>query len=286
MAQTKQFGKPSGIQLQAVRVRKARPWPTEFPYSVPVIRTLEAIEFDTQVTFFVGENGCGKSTLMEALACAVGAIAVGSENLQTDRTLEPARELARSLQLSWSRKNHRGFFMRAEDFFGFARRISATRQELESDLRDVERDYSTRSRTAQIYARSAYAGQLGALRKDYGGDLDAQSHGESFLALFRTRFVPGGLYLLDEPEAPLSPLRQLTFLAMLDQMVKQDAQFIIATHSPIIMAFPKATIFSLDKVPIQRVRYDELEHVQIMRGFLANPQLYFRDLFAEGDAES
>jgi predicted ATPase len=106
--------------------------------------------------------------------------------------------------------------------------------------------------------------------------LDARSHGESFLALFQTRFVPGGLYLLDEPEAPLSPLRQLTFLALLKQMVDQEAQFIIATHSPIILAFSGATILSFDGEQIEPVEYDKLEHVTLTRAFLNNPASFLK----------
>ncbi|HAZ44940.1 MAG TPA: hypothetical protein DCZ55_10825, partial [Cyanobacteria bacterium UBA11371] len=109
-------------------------------------------------------------------------------------------------------------------------------------------------------------------------NLDANSHGESFLKLFQSRFVPGGLYLLDEPEAPLSPLRQLAFLSMLKDMVNQDSQFIIATHSPILMAFPQASILSFDSYPVKEVPYDQLEQVTLTKAFLNNPESYLRHL--------
>lgn len=269
-----------GLLLRSVEVHRFRPWPDAFPFSVPLIRDLDRIEFRSPVTFLVGENGCGKSTLLEAMACAASAVAVGSEGVGSDPTLASLRELAKDLRLAWSRRTHRGFFMRAEDFFGYARRLAATRRELESDLDEVKRDYAGRSPTAQAYARAAYEGQLGALRQRYGEGLETRSHGEGFLALFRSRFVPGGLYLLDEPEAPLSPLRQLSFLVLLDQLVRQDAQFIIATHSPILMAFPGATILSLDRSQVEAVAYDELEHVRITQEFLANPAHYLRHLLA------
>ena len=156
-----------------------------------------------------------------------------------------------------------------------------TREELQADLESVERDYVDRSETARQYARSAYAGQLGQMQREYGKDLDARSHGESYLALFQARFVPGGLYLLDEPETPLSPLRQLSFLVMLKNMVAQNAQFIIATHSPIIMAFPGAVILNFDGDKIKQVYYQDLEHVCITKSFLENPDLYLRTLFKE-----
>ncbi len=269
------------LHLLSLTVRKARPWPDAFPYTVPVVRTLEHMDFAAPVTFLVGENGCGKSTLLEAIACAVGSIAVGSEEIGRDKTLEPLRELAKDFRLAWSVRTKRGFFMRAEDFFGYARKMAEKRAELARDLEEVDRKYADRSPTAQAYSRVAYEGQLNAIERRYGGDLDMRSHGEGFLALFQSRFVPGGLYLLDEPEAPLSPLRQLSFLVMLHEMVKQNAQFIIATHSPIIMAFPAARILNLDHVPIAESPYRELEHVRITRDFLADPERYLRHLLEE-----
>jgi predicted ATPase len=118
------------------------------------------------------------------------------------------------------------------------------------------------------------------MERRYGVDLDANSHGQSFLRLFQSRFVPGGLYLLDEPEAPLSPQSQLGLLAMISDMVAQDAQFIIATHSPILMAYPGATIMSFDQVPVGAVRYSELESVRLVKEFLADPERYLRRLTA------
>ena len=114
-------------------------------------------------------------------------------------------------------------------------------------------------------------------------DLDANSHGQSFLRLFQSRFVPGGLYLLDEPEAPLSPQSQLGLMAMIADMVAQDAQFIIATHSPILMAYPGATIVSFDEVPVSVVEYESLESVRLVRDFLVAPERYLRRILRDDD---
>ena len=270
------------IHLLSIAVKRSGAWPDQFPYNVPIIKTLSAIEFSSQVTFFVGENGCGKSTFLEAIACAVGSITVGSESVATDKTLGALRLLARDFRLTWSKKTRRGFFMRAEDFFGFARRMANTREGLQENLAEVERDYTERSETARQYARLPYLSELGAMRRDYGNrDLEEHSHGESYLALFQARFVPGGLYLLDEPETPLSPLRQLSFLVMLKKMVAQNAQFIIATHSPILMAFPGAVIYNFDRGKIERVNYADIEHVRITKAFLEDPERYLKYLFEE-----
>ncbi|MCB9112517.1 MAG: AAA family ATPase [Anaerolineales bacterium] len=250
----------------------------EFPFTVPVIRSLSEIKFTAPVTFFVGENGSGKSTVMEALACAVESITVGSESVKTDKTLAPIRKLAKYFKLAWTKRTRKGFFMRAEDFFGYARSMRETREELEEEYNNVERDYKGRSKYAADLARSAYAGQLAAMKHRYGKDLDDFSHGEAFLNLFQSRFIPGGLYLLDEPEAALSPSRQLSFLSALRQMVGQEAQFIIATHSPIILAFPNAQILQFHEGIIREVKYNDLEHVNLTRDFLANPDAFLRYL--------
>lgn len=249
-----------------------------FPYNLPVIQLLATIEFAAPVTFLVGENGTGKSTLLEAIACAAGSIVVGSESVQTDTTLRPVRDFSKYLQLSWHKKTHKGFFLRAEDFFGYTKKLAQIRNGLEDDLRQVDRDYQGRSNYAQDLAKLPYAREIHELERSYGDGLHNASHGESFLTLFQSRFVPGGLYLLDEPEAPLSPLRQLGLIALLKEMVAQDAQFIIATHSPIIMAFPGAEIYSFDSTPIRKTAFDELEHVTLTRTFLNDPQSYLRHL--------
>ena len=135
---------------------------------------------------------------------------------------------------------------------------------------------------AKGLARMPAARSLAEMEQRYGIDLDANSHGQSFLKLFQSRFVPGGLYLLDEPEAPLSPQSQLALMVMMQDMIEQDAQFIVATHSPILLAYPGATIYSFDAQPIQRTAYEELEHVRLTRDFLNEPERYLRALRAVG----
>ncbi|HFQ93895.1 MAG TPA: AAA family ATPase, partial [Anaerolineae bacterium] len=150
--------------------------------------------------------------------------------------------------------------------------------ELLAEIQRVDREYTGRSDTAKGLAKMPHVNELQALRAQYGRNLHTCSHGESFLELFQSRLQPGGLYLLDEPETPLSPMRQLTLLSMLKQMTAQECQFIIATHSPILMAFPDAQILSFDFTPIQTAAYEELEHVTLTRSFLNNPDQYLRHL--------
>ncbi len=266
------------IHLQSIRLRQDTPLPDAFPYNVPVIRNLDTLEFRSSITFFVGENGSGKSTLLEAIAAAASLPTIGSADTGDDPTLADIRKLSRLLKWSWAKRTRRGFFMRSEDFFGFARKIAQQLAEMRQQLESEDESHDGQSAFARQLAKMPYAREYHALRELYGDGLDAQSHGESYFKLFQSRFRPGGLYLMDEPEAPLSPNRQLTLLALLQQMVKQDAQFIIATHSPIILAYPGATLYNFADGRIEAANYDDLEHVSITRDFLNNPQAYLRHL--------
>ncbi len=261
--------------LQSLSLKPEAARRATFPFNLPLLQNLQTLEFPTAITFLVGENGAGKSTLLEALAAAVGSITIGGEDIQRDQTLAHARSLAKRLKLTWHKRTTRGLFLRAEDFFNFSRRVN----QLHHDLHEMKQEYEGQlSGYGLQLAQGSAEAQRRALVEKYGEDADAASHGEGFLRLFQARFVPGGLYLLDEPEAPLSPLRQLAFMSMLKEMIAQNAQFIIATHSPILMAFPEATILNIDHSPIRTVQYHELEHVTLTRDFLNNPEAFLRRL--------
>lgn len=252
-----------------------------FPFSVPSIAAQlgQSLRFDGAVTFLVGENGSGKSTLLEGIACAVSLPGIGSDNPDRDPTLVHGRALAEAIRLRWAlRHPHRGYFFRAEDFFGFTKRMDQLKAELLAEAAEMRND-RTSSEFARNLGAGAIAGQARAIERQYGASgLDAASHGEQFLDLFSARCRPGGIYLMDEPEAPLSPARQLTFLSMLRAMADDGSQFIIATHSPMLLALPGAAILSFDGGAIRPASYDTLEHVQIMRSFLDDPEAYLRHL--------
>jgi len=254
--------------------------------SVETIRTLERLDLRAPVTFFVGENGSGKSTLLEAIAIAAQLPSVGSADAAADATLDAQRELAHDLKLTWGPRTHRGFFLRAEDFFGFAKRLARERAELTRRLDELRTEYAEgdRSDYALGLAQGPMRASLADMTRRYGQDLDANSHGQSFLKLFQSRFVPRGLHLLDEPEAALSPRSQLALLAMLAETAAAGAQFVVATHSPILLAFPGARILDFDDPPVREVAYAELAHVNLTRDFLAAPERYLRHLMA-GDGE-
>ena len=220
-----------------------------FPYSIPAIKHLTTIELHPRVTFFVGENGTGKSTLLEAIAVAEGFNAEGgSRHAMFSTTDTHDASLPKKLWLGRN-KIPRGdsFFLRAESFYNL----------------------------------SSYIDQLGfePAKNPYGPvPLHKQSHGEAFLTLMLNRFTGNGLYLFDEPEAALSPQRQLTFLAALHDLVQQGGQFVIATHSPIIMAYPDAAILHLTADGITPINYHDTEHYKVTRAFLTRTELMLREL--------
>ncbi|PZD96654.1 AAA family ATPase [Paenibacillus sambharensis] len=221
---------------------------SEYPFSLPLINRMSTLELKQNVTFFVGENGSGKSTLLEAIAYGCGFHTAGGGRNNAYHVDASEAALGDYLRLSWLPKITTGFFLRAESFYAFATHVD------ETGLTDV-----------------------------YGGkSLHSQSHGESFLSLFTHRFHDRGIYLLDEPEAALSPARQLALLRIIKDL-SETSQFIIATHSPILMGYPDAEIISFDTSPISAVDYEETDHYQITRRFLENRGAVFRHLFEDDD---
>lgn len=269
--------KPAMIHLRTLDLQLS-PLDSGFPFSLPIIQSWEPLTFTVPVTFFVGENGSGKSTLLEALAAAAGSITAGAEGVKTDPTLKEVRLLSNRLRVAWNKRTRRGFFLRSEDFIGYVKRQAQTRAEMEAEVQRVDIDYEGRSEMAKGLARMPFVRELHDMKERYGEGLEVRSHGEQYLDFFQNRFVPGGLYLLDEPEAPLSPMRQLGFISLLKEMVNEEAQFIIATHSPILMAFPDAVIWDFNEHPIKQMPYESLEHVSLTRDFLNNPESFLRHL--------
>jgi predicted ATPase len=216
--------------------------PDEYPFSIPAIGALREIRFEQPVTFFIGENGSGKSTLLEAIAVRLGLNPEGGSRNFNFSTRASHSSLKDYLRLIRSPRRIRdSFFLRAESYFNVATQI----ERLDEDPFGPP------------------------IIRHYGGrSLHEQSHGESFFALFMNRFGGDGLYMLDEPEAALSPSRQLAFLTRLHELVLEGSQFVIATHSPILMAYPNAAIYLLDGGAPSLIPYRETEHYQVTRNFL------------------
>jgi predicted ATPase len=219
-----------------------------YPFNIPAVHQLDSLRFHPDVTFLVGENGSGKSTLLEAIALNLGLGAEGgtkNTQFQTANTVSP---LHSHLQLVKSYRMPKDYyFLRAESFYNVATHMD----------------------------------NIGYLDGYGGKSLHMQSHGESFMALLTTKFRGAGLYLLDEPEAALSPNRQLAALVAINQLVEDDSQFIIATHSPILLSYPRAKIMLLDENGITEVKYEDTEHYAVSRDFLNNYHRRLEVLFKD-----
>jgi predicted ATPase len=230
---------------------------TVYPFCLPAVRHLTTLPFHPKVTFLVGENGSGKSTILEAVAIQCGLNPEGGSRNFNFSTRASHSKLCDAVRLAKAaRQEADSYFLRAESYFNLGTNIEALDEE-----------------PGGPKIIDAYGGK----------SLHEQSHGESFFALFQHRFGPHGLYLLDEPEAALSPSRQMQFVAMLHQFVTLGCQFIIATHSPIIMAYPDASILQFDTDGIREVKYTDTEHYQITRGFLTNTKMMLRELMSDGE---
>ncbi len=251
--------KARNFLIQATLRRESLPTPPVFPFTIPAIGALEELRFEQPVTFFVGENGSGKSTLLEAIAVASGLNPEGGSRNFRFSTRASHSGLSDCLRLGRSPRRVRdAYFLRAESYFNVATEIEA-----------LDR------------------GPGGPKIIDsYGGrSLHEQSHGESFFALLMQRFRGDGFYVLDEPEAALSPARQLSLLVRMHDLVGEGSQFIVATHSPILMAYPRAQLYLLADGPPREISYRDTEHFTLTRNFLNRPEQWLADLLG-GPSES
>jgi predicted ATPase len=240
-------------------------------------RNEHILKFDSPVVFFAGDNGSGKSTLLETLAVKCDLPTAGADDSQVDATLSRPTELANSLTLRWNRQTRTGFFLRAEDFFGFQKRINTLCDELNGQVAGYKSELLENPKDEGIQRAIGFiSGQVAALKATYGENADSLSHGEAFFNFFQKRIAPRGLYLLDEPEAPLSPLRQLAFLSLIKEATRNGSQFIIASHSPILLAYPDAQIFDFNLPAPAPAKYEDLENVNLWRSFLNNPEAFLR----------
>ena len=244
-----------------------------FPFNIPAVKFAKQIELDERITIFVGDNGSGKSTLLETIAYWLKIPLIGGY-IDSSAGFEAARLLKPYLDIEWRREIRKGFFFRAEDFSHFIDAVDREKSKIMMDLSELKGQVDD-SIIEKMSETMNYS--LHATRKNYGSDMQAFSHGEAYLTILQTRILDKGIYLLDEPEAALSPLKQLSLMAFILEVLKnKNTQFIIATHSPMLMGLPGATLYEIQEDGMRRVDYKETDHYRITKTFLDNPDHYLR----------
>jgi predicted ATPase len=259
------------LQSFSINTEKTRP----FPFNIPAVQFAKDVILDNRVTIFVGDNGSGKSTLLESLALSLNLPLIGGF-IKRGTSFEAARLIHPYLELVWKRNTSKGFFFRAEDFRNFINAAENTDNSVRSSLSELKGVVNDNI-IKQMSESANYT--LHSIRKQYGDDMQAYSHGEAYLKILQTRIADKGIYLLDEPEAALSPLKQLSLIAyMLDVLKTGNAQFLLATHSPILMGFPGAALYEIQEEEMKQVNYTDTDHYRITKTFLENPDFYLRHL--------
>ena len=251
-----------------------------YPLSLPQIRDIERIEFPLPVTLIAGENGSGKTTLLELIAALTGVVRVGDAAVD-GRSRDLIRRAARAFRAEFIRRPKHGFLFLAEDFTRYIDAREASMAEQRAELRRVKEEYRDRSAYARGLAEMPFRSSLYAMESMYENELGQRSHGEGYLDFFGARMVPEGLYLMDEPEGALSWQNQYAMLHMIADGVRDGCQFVICTHSPVLLACPQAALYGFEPDGLRRTTYDALESVRFIRDFLAAPERYLRHVKME-----
>lgn len=243
----------------------------EYPYSLEVLDN-KRLSFSKPITIFVGSNGSGKSTILESIAASINSINISNQSIMDDDLFKEIRDYSRDLKLRFSIQTKRGFFFRASDFITYQHGIRTMKRQLRAEIERVKEEYKDKSVFSLNQALAPFAKSLYEL-ENQSRELTKLSHGESFLEFFRSRFTAPGIYILDEPETPLSFENQYALLVLIKEMVEKGAQFIISTHSPIITAIDDCEIYDLDN-ELNTIDYDDIHSVSFIKDFLSNRERY------------
>ena len=238
-----------------------------YPFNINPIKNTKELDLSSKITVLVGENGSGKSTLLQAIAYYNNSINVSSSRLDSDY-YEAVQKLAKKMKIVYTVKTRKGFFFSGEEFITYINSLKNMKIELLKDIEEIKTEFKGKDAYSLKLALGPLHSSLHQLDNKYEGELERKSHGEGFLEFFKARMHQQGIYLLDEPETPLSAVNQYQLVVLITDLVKAGSQVIIATHSPILMALKDAKIYNFTKDKIVETTYEDIESVQFMKHFL------------------
>jgi predicted ATPase len=241
----------------------------EYPFNLPSFQNIKTLDLNQPITIFVGDNGSGKSTLLKAIAYYNNSINVSKEKLESNYYYNSKR-LSEKMKILYSIKTRNGFFFSGEEFITYINNLKQMKTELLLDEAELLEEYKDKSEYVRNLALGPVRNSLYELQTKYDGELNMKSHGEGFLEFFKARMHQKGIYLLDEPETPLSAMNQYQLVVLITDLVKNGSQVIIATHSPILMALKNAKIYNFANDGIEEIEYEDIESVVFTKHFLNN----------------
>ena len=251
---------------------------TNYPFSVNAIKKLDSLDLNHNMIILVGDNGSGKSTLLEIIATKLNLYRISEDLNYSDPEFMELKDSIKEFDLNYVVKP-KGFFFRSEDFITYIKYLEKAKKEALEEIKNINEEYKDKSNFSKGLAKMPHYRTINDIESIYSNNLLTQSHGEAYLDFFKSRLRPNSLYLLDEAEMPLSINNQLALILMIKEAIDMGCQFIIATHSPVLMSYPDARIYEVGVNGYKTISYDEIESVQLMRDFLNNKDRYLDNLF-------
>jgi predicted ATPase len=245
-----------------------------YPFSLPLFKNQVEININSPALILVGENGSGKSTLLKVINSELGLY----EIRLTDEVLNKKNKTATKIHLTYNPVKPKGFYFESQKFITYLHYLNKEKDYANEELKRIQKEYKNASEYAKTQASTPFHNTIHEMNSLYSKDLNMSSHGESYLDFFASRIRANQIYLLDEPETPLSTQNQLTLLAMIMDAIKKDSQFIIATHSPILMAIPNAKILEVKNNQIKEVSYNQIESIGLLKQFINHPEQFINHL--------
>ena len=267
----------SDILIDSIEIKKNNHH--NYPFNLPLFWNDINLKTNNPVTFFVGENGCGKSSLIKILQAKLHLYEIKIPNQDIKDRID-----AKSVTITPSLKKLKGFYFESLTFINYIEYIQKEIADSKAEIERVDREYKFKSEYSKILAKSPYNRTINELTTMYSKDLSKSSHGESYLDFFASRIKDNQIYLLDEPETPLSVQNQLTLMAIIMDAIKRGCQFIIATHSPILTAIPDSLIYEIKRNKFYKTKYENIESIQLLKQFLNNKEQFLKHLTIEEKA--